>query len=65
MTEMTLATLKSIRNDTSFGLFWQKTTASAGDLEIEKPSLPHRRKTPRRLDDGSLPTFPETVKDQY
>ena len=65
MTEMTLATLKSIRNDTSFGLFLQKITASAGDLEIEKPSLPHRRKTPRRLDDGSLPTFPETVEDQY
>ena len=62
---MTLATLKSIRNDTSFGLFLQKITASAGDLEIEKPSLPHRRKTPRRLDDGSLPTFPETVEDQY
>ena len=65
VTEITLATLKSIRNDTSFGLFLQKITASAGDLEIEKPSLPHRRKTPRRLDDGSLPTFLETVEDQY
>ena len=63
--EMTLATLKSIRNDTSFGLFWQKISASGEDLEIEKPSLPRCRKTPCHLDDGSLPTFSETVEDQY
>lgn len=62
---MTLATLKSIRNDTSFGLFWQKITASAEELDIEKSSLPRRRKAPRRYDDGSSSTFPESVEDHY
>ena len=63
VTEMTVTT--SIRNDTSFGLYWQKITASAENIEIEKPSLPRRRKTPRRLDDGSSPTLPTSVEDHY
>ena len=65
VTAMTVSTLKSIRNDASFDLFWKKITALAEELDVDQPVLPHRRKAPRRLDDGSTPTFHVTVEDHY
>ena len=65
ITVMTVSTLKSLRNDANFDLFWQKITASAEDLHVDKPALPRRRKVPRRLDDGSAPTLHKTVEDHY
>ena len=62
---MTLSTLKSLRNDACFDLFWQKTTTSAEGLHVEKPTLPRRRKVPRRLDDGSAASFHVTVEEHY
>ena len=64
-TVMTVSTLKSLRNDAKFDLFWQKITASAEDLHVDKPALPRRRKVPRHLDDGSAPTLHKTVEDHY
>ena len=61
--QMTVATLASIRDDTSFDLFWQKTNSAAEDVDVEKLSLPRRRKIPRRLDDGSEPTFPDSAEN--
>ena len=63
VTAMTVSTLKSLRNDASFDLFWQKITGSAENLDVDKPALPHRRKAPHRLDDGSAPAFHVTVHD--
>ena len=65
ITVMTVFTLKYLRNDANFDLFWQKITASAEDLHVDKPALPRRRKVPRRLDDGSTPTLHKTVEDHY
>ena len=62
---MTITTLKSLRNNASFDLYWKKTTAAATNLDINEPILPHRRKAPRRIDEGSSPTFHETVEDHY
>ncbi len=64
ITAMTVSTLKSLRNEASFDLFWQ-ITASAEELHVDKPALPRRRQDPRRLDDGSAPTFHVTVEDHY
>ena len=61
---MTLTTLKSLRNDACFDLFWKKTTASAEEQHINSP-LPRQRKLPRRLDDGSAGSFHETVEEHY
>ena len=61
----TLSTLQTIRDDSSFSNFWKRITAISDDLDIEKPSLSHRRKTPRRFDDGSAPSFPGTVEEHY
>ena len=52
VTAMTVSTLKSLRNDACFDLFWQKITGSAENLDVDKPALPRRRKAPRRLDDN-------------
>ena len=40
-------------------------TASVEDLHVDKPALPHRRKVPHRLDDGSTPILHKTVEDHY
>ena len=62
---MTITTLKSIRNSASFDQYWKKTTAAASNLDIDEPTLPRRRKAPRRIDEGSTPTFHEKVEDYY
>jgi len=62
---LTLATLKSVRNDSSFDLFWKRTCTAGEKLDINDPTLPRRRKIPRRLDDGSEQSFPETVEQHY
>ena len=63
--QSTLSTLQSIRDDSSFGHFWKRITATSEKLDIEKPSLPRRRKTPRRFDEGSAPSFPGDVEEHY
>ncbi len=65
VTSLTLATLKSLRNDSSFDLFWKRTCAVVDKLDINGPTLPRRRKVPRHLDDGSEQSFPETVEQHY
>ena len=63
--DMTVSTLKSLRCDSCFDLFWQKTTASAEAGHVNPPSLPRRCKVPCRLDDGSAVSFHETVEEHY
>ena len=62
---LTLTTLKSLRNDASFDLFWQRFCASAEEVDVDKPILPRRRKLPRRLVDGTAPTVHATVEEHY
>ncbi len=62
---ITLATLKSLRNDSSFDLFWKRTCTAGEKLNINDSTLPRRRKIPRRLDDRSEQSFPETVEQHY
>ena len=63
VTSMTVTTLKSLRNNANFNLYWKKTTDAAANLNVSEPALPRRRKAPRRFDEGSTPTFHETVED--
>ena len=65
ITAMTVTTLKSLRNKDSFNLYWKNSTAAATNLDIDEPILPRRRKVPCRIDEGSSPTFHETVEDHY
>jgi len=65
VTSMIVTTLKSLRSDANFHLYWKKTTDAAANLNVDEPALPHRRKASRRFDEGSAPTFHETVEDHY
>ncbi len=58
-------TLLTVRNDESFGLFWQKLISFSQPLDIE-PRLPRHRKVPRKLDTGSTESYyHETPKAYY
>ncbi len=51
--KMTVQTLKSLRNDSSFHLYWSKISKIAADLDVGEPQLPRRRRVPRRYDEGT------------
>ena len=42
VTAMTITTLKSLRNNASFDLYWKKTIAAASNLDVNEPTLPRR-----------------------
>ena len=65
LTALTISTLKSLRNNDSFDLYWKRRTVAATNVDINEPILPRCRKAPHRIDEGSTPTFHETVKDHY
>ena len=50
--QLTVATLKSIRSDQSFDIFWEKVTTMAAELSVGEAKLPRPRQLPRRYDDG-------------
>ena len=65
VTGMTVSTPRSMRNDAVFDQFGRRLQASAANLDVNKSVLPRRRKTSRRLDDGSAPIVHATVEDHY
>ena len=63
---MTVKTLKSLRSDNNYKLFWKKVTTLADKLEVSEPALPRRRKVPKRLDDGTAEhEYPATTEDHF
>ena len=62
-----MKTLQSLRTDSNFQLFWEKTTREADQLKVNEPSLRRRRKAPRRFESGSTDgySFPNTPVDHY
>ncbi len=64
--EMTVITLQSMRSDENFTLFWSLVKLKGSELNVNDPTMPRRRKRPRRYDDGSHSgDFPSTVEDYY
>ena len=65
--DMTVRTLQTIRNDSAFDLFWEKTAQDVNKLGITEPSLPRRKRIPRRIDDSSEDNYayPSTPKEHY
>ena len=61
-----LSTLKGMREDASFHMFFEKVRASAQKLEVNDPKLPRKRKVPSRYGDGLAPAeFVPTVEKHY
>ena len=66
LAKMTVATLKMIRSEENFKLFWQKTVKQAGELDIGEPVLPRKRKAPKHLEVGSsVGTSSALPEDHY
>ena len=63
---MTQATFRSMRNDESFDLFWDYVEKSRTLVDVSLPTLPRRRKVPRRFEVGeSEGEYPTEVNDHY
>ena len=52
---LTVKTLKGLRTDGNFNLFWQKIEKMMNELEVDEPQLARRRKTPKRFEQGEAP----------
>lgn len=63
---MTISTLESIRDDTSFVAFWQKLNGLVDGCDIGEPTLPRKRRVPSKLEDGlASPVFPSSIEDHF
>ncbi len=63
---MTLLAFQSIRTDECFDLFWEYLEVRRTSSDVSSPTLPRRRKVPRRFEPGdSAPEYPSTVQDHY
>ena len=47
---LTVKTLKTLRTDENFNLFWQKLEKMMNELNVDEPQLARRRKAPRRFE---------------
>ena len=64
--KMTLQSLQSIRSDECFDLFWEYIERRRSLADVSSPTLPRRRKAPRRYEIGeSAPEHPSSVQDHY
>ena len=63
LVRMTTTTLKSIRTEEMYQLFWQKIITQANELDIAAPTLPRKCKAPRCYEvgvgTGVTPSSPE------
>ena len=63
---LVVATLRNLRSDESFDIFWEKLETSRISLGLQESDLPRKRKTPARYQVGIGDTyFPISVKDEY
>ena len=63
VTSMTAQTLKSLRSDNNYKLFWRKVSHLAEKLEVFRTCI---AKVPKKLDDGTAShEYPTTAEDHY
>lgn len=62
---MTLQTLKTLRSDTNFKLFWEKVTKMAEKEEVLEPEVPRRKKVPRTIDYGRAEGISAATPEDY
>ena len=63
---LTVTTLSKMRTDEAFQAFFDLIESLCTSAGVEQPSLPRKRKVPRRIDDGNGGDyFSETVEEHY
>ncbi|CAG2184616.1 unnamed protein product [Mytilus edulis] len=64
--QKTVQTLKSLRDDECFNLFWENVIMKSRRKSVEEPVLPRKRRMPSRLETGTATAeFHSTPKDFY
>jgi hypothetical protein len=53
LARLVVKTLESLRNEENFNLLWSKCTLFAQENGVEEPSLPRKRRAPKRFQVGS------------
>ena len=62
----TVQSLQSIRTSEQFDLFWKYLECRCSMIDVSTPTLPCRKRAPRRLEVGeAAPEFPDSVQDHY
>lgn len=63
---LTVKTMQSICTESAFDDFWLLVEQRREMLDVEKPAIPRKKKTPRRFDVGNAAAEPPgTAKDMY
>ena len=63
---VTEAGIKDFGSDSEFKDFWQQVNRKAAELNIDEPTLPRRRKAPKRFDQANATTHAyHTPEDFY
>jgi hypothetical protein len=66
VTKLTVATLKGMRSDEMFKLFFAGVECVRKRTGVEEPALPRRRAAPRHLEVGhGVAHYPPNVEDYY
>lgn len=66
ITELSLSSLSEMRKEESFNTFWESLNNKLDDLDVNEPTLPRRRKMPKRFETGNAPPeFAASEKDLY
>ena len=66
LVKKTIQSLQSIHSDDNFNLFWEYLEHKCSDLEVSIPTLPRRKRAPKRFEIGdAAPEYPDTVQDHY
>lgn len=65
--KLVVCTLRSLRSDEHAETFYKKVVQEAQRLKLAEPvpQLPRRKRAPRRLDQGSVPHYPDSPEDYY
>ena len=62
---LVLVSLRTKRTDAEFDKFWNQLVNGVSQLDVEEPTLPRKRKMPKRFDEVAFHHFYETPKDLY
>ena len=65
LVNLVLVSLRTKRTDGEFDKFWNQLVNEVSQLDVEEPTLPRKRKMPKRFDAVASHHFYETPKDLY
>ena len=65
LAEMTCTTLRNMRTEEAFDLFFQRMELLRQEAGAQEPSLPRKRKTPRRFEIGDAEAYHSSSVEQH